>query len=353
MTYNCSSLVACPNIQEDLNSAFGFNPQIMTEDSRFLKVLLSPQNKNNTFQNQLDLGDAHKRVVQFTYMPRKVTGASSSSVGNTCAGGNTPCNLSKSYEIDETAGSSIEWSIDLTLINEQCEKDPQFFAKVLASYMDLLVRDINYRSAGEAAVLATAGINPATGLATPTACATLNSAACCYGKVTNLLEVVDFAFTEMEWNKNIFTFGSNFLWKSYWKSMSLACCNDLGEDLNAMMRASNIVPFYDRDFRTQLVGVNDFLAFIPGSLQLITYNAHRGAKGIITVDDDSHKRGTIIHPNPEIDLEFDYYAELSCNKWNFYLGLAHEVVGAPTDMFFATDRLSGVTGVHEFAITNP
>jgi hypothetical protein len=351
MTYQCSSLIACPQIQADLNSVFGFNPQLMTEDSRLLKLLLSPQNKNNIFQNQLDQGDAHRRQVQLVYQPRLVTGSSSATVGNTCVGGNTPCNLSKTYEIDETQGSAIQFSLDLTTIQEKCEKDDTFLAKWIAQHMDLLVRDINARSATEVATLS--GVNPDSGVDTPTNCATLASAACCSGKVTNLLEVVDWVFKEMEWDGNVFAVGGSFLWTSYWKSLSLACCNDLGENLNAMMRASQIVPFYDRNMRTALTAANNFMAWIPGALQLITYNQHRGARGIVTVDDETHKRGVLAHPNPEIPLLFDYYAELSCNKWNFYLGLAHEVVGAPDDAFFATDRLSGVTGVHEFAIVNP
>jgi hypothetical protein len=351
MTYQCSSLVACPQIQADLNSVFGFNPQIMTEDSRLLKLLLSPQNKNNIFQRQLDRGDSHKMQVQLVYQPRLVTGTSSTTVGNTCAGGDTPCNLSKTYEIDETAGSALEWSIDLTLIQEQCEKDESFFARQIARVMDLLVRDIDARSAEQVAALS--GVNPTTGLTTPTNVATLASDACCNGKVTNLLEVVDYTFKEMEWDGNIFAVGGSFLWTSYWKSLSLACCNDLGENLNAMMRASQIVPFYDRNMRDYLTADDNFMAWIPGALQLVTYNQHRGAKGIITIDDDHMKRGVLAHPNPEIPLLFDYYAEMSCNKWNFYLGLAHEVMAAPDDAFFATDRLSGVTGVHEFAIVNP
>jgi len=208
MTYACSTLTACPQLQNDLNAYFGLDPQALREDVRLLKVLLSPQNKNNTFQNQLDAGNAHRRQVQLTYQPRLVTGTSSTTVGNTCAGGSTPCDLSKTYEIDETAGSAIEWSIDLTLIQERCGEDEMFWAKWIAMHMDLLTRDINARSANQVDDLG--GVNPATGTAAPTDVATLASTACCNGKVTNLLEVVDSSFTEMEYSGPVFPVGGSF-----------------------------------------------------------------------------------------------------------------------------------------------
>lgn len=350
MTYACSELTACPQLQQDLNSLFGINPQALTEDVRFLKVVLSPQNTSNTLQKQIDSGNSKRRQVELVYQPRLVTGSSSTTVGNTCAGGDEPCDLSELYEIDPTRGSADEWSIDLTQIQEACFDDEMFVAKQVARHMDLLTRDIDARTVQEAAALG--GVNPATGLDTPTSVRTMACDDCCNGKITDLLEVVDYAFTEMEWQSNIFAVGGSYLWKSYWKSMSLACCNDVGENLQAMMQASQIVPFYDRNMATYLTDPDAFLAWIPGALQLLTFNSHRGAKGVIEVDDDSHKRGVIAHPNPEIPLVFDYYAELSCNKWNFYLGIAHELVGAPDDMFFATDRLAGVNGVHEFVIDN-
>lgn len=349
MTYACSTLLACPQLQDSLNGYFGMNPENINEDVKFLKVLLSGANKNMILQNQLDRGDAHRMQVELKYQPRLVTGTSSTTVGNTCTGGDEPCNLSTTYEIDETLGSSIEWSIDLTKIQEQCDQDEMFFAKQLAQKINLLTRDIDYRAVQEAAALV--GTNPNS--ATVEEVSTLASDACCNGKVTDLIERVDFAFTEAEWDGNLFGFGGSFLWKSYWKSLSMACCNDVGENLQEMMRSSQIVPFYDRNMATYLTDTDAFLTFIPGALQLITYNQHRGASGIVTIDDDAHKRGIIAHPNPEIPLLFDYWAELSCNKWNFYLGVSHEVQAAPSDMFFATDRLSGVNGVMEFAIVNP
>ena len=349
MTYACSTLLACPQLQGDLNDYFGFNPEAIDEDVKFLKVLLSGVNRNQIFQNQLDRGDAHRRQVQLKYQPRLVTGSSSTTVGNTCSGGDEPCNLSTTYEIDETLGSAIEWTIDLTEIQEQCDQDEMFFAKQLAQKINLLTRDIDYRAVQEAAALT--GTNPNS--AAVEEVQTLASDACCNGKVTDLLERVDFAYTEAEWDGPVFGFGGSFLWKSYWKSLSMACCNDVGENLNAMMKDSKIVPFYDRNMATYLTDTDAFLTFLPRSLQLITYNQHRGASGIVTINDDSHKRGVIAHPNPEIPLLFDYYAELSCNEWKFYLGVAHEVVAAPDDMFFATDDLSGVNGVMEFAIVNP
>jgi hypothetical protein len=87
---------------------------------------------------------------------------------------------------------------------------------------------------------------------------------------------------------------------------------------------------------------------IPGALQLLTFNKHRGSK-YREIDAPQLKRGVLAHPNPDINILFDFYAELDCNVWKFYLGVAHHLVAAPADMFFTGDRLSGINGVVEFA----
>jgi len=351
MTYSCSGLVACPQIQQDINSYFGINPQTISETNRFLKWLLSPQNRGMSIQRQLDSGNGHKRQVELLYQPRELITNVGDSADLSCTCDNDPCNLSTTYEIDSSVGSSYCWSATLRDLEDQCEDDPSFFAKQVMRAMDVLVRKMDRDCVEQAFALVGAF---AGGQTDPEAIQTAKGAACCDGKVTTLIEEVSYEYAEMEWENSIIAFGGDFEWKSYWDSLSVACCTDLGENLNAMMNKFQIVPFYDRNIRDYATEDLGFLAMIPGSLQLFTFNEFKGAKGIRIIDDDSVKQGTLMHPNPEYyGLEFDYYAEYTCGKWVFQLKLAHELDAAPDDMFFAGDRLSGVNFVTEWYIDNP
>lgn len=351
MTYSCNSLVACPQVQQDINGHFGKNPQTLTETNRFLKWLLSGANRGMSIQNQLDQGNGHKRQVELLYQPRELITNVTDSADIVCTGGNEPCNLSYIYEIDETVGSGYSWSMTLRNLEDQCEADPSFVAKQVMRAMDVITRKMDRDSVQQAFGLVG---NFSGGRTASIDVETLAGSDCCNGKVTDLIERVRYEYAEMEWEGPVVGFGGDFLWKSYFTSMDVACCNDLGENLNEMLRIHEIVPFYDRnvrDFATEDLG---FICMIPGALQLFTFNEFRGAQGFRVLDDDSKKLGTLMHPDPEYGgLLFDYYAEFDCGKWNFNVKLAHEVNAAPDDMFYATDRLTGVNYVTEFQINNP
>lgn len=355
MTYACQSLIACPQIQEDINGVFGRDPQKVTEQNRFLKVILSAQNTNGTFQKEIDRGDGHRMQVEFRYQPRElITTVSDSAVLN-CNGGPEPCNLSQIYEIDDTLGSSKSWTIALKSLEEQCEKDDSFIARQVLRMMDVITRKMDRDTVQQA--FNNVGFFRDGG-ALPRPVETQKGVACCNGKVTDLIEQVDYEYGEVEYEGTVFGFGGDFEWKSYFKSMDLACCNDVGEDLAAMMGESSIVPFYDRNVRAFATEDLGFITFWPGALQLLTFNEFRGSIWR-EINDDSRKVGTLMHPDPAYNgLLFDYNVELRCvhgnsYRWLFQLKLAHALEAAPADMFFSQDPLTQTNGVFEFFINNP
>ena len=129
--------------------------------------------------------------------------------------------------------------------------------------------------------------------------------------------------------------------------MGASCCStkqalQRGE-VNDLM---GIQSFYDRKINS-IVGDKNFFAFAPGSLQMLTYNKY-GWSGARQIDDDSHKLGTLT--SPFSGLTFDYYAELNCEKWDFYLGLSYDFVVAPDDMFGPSDRMNGVNMFNKFVL---
>ena len=151
------------------------------------------------------------------------------------------------------------------------------------------------------------------------------------------------------WDRPIIIGGE--LVQKYMTALKSHCCATVNVDLQAMMNSdAQSYFFFEPRIGTAQGNSNGFAFLAPGGVQMIRYNAFRGANGIRVIDDQSIKKGTI--SDPETGLEFDYYAQLDCNQWKFFIGLSYKFVTLPSDVFFLNDQLRGVNYIFEGTVNN-
>jgi hypothetical protein len=151
------------------------------------------------------------------------------------------------------------------------------------------------------------------------------------------------------WDRPIILGGE--LVQKYMTALKSHCCATVNVDLQQMMNSdAQSYFFFEPRLGTAQGNPNGFSFLAPGGVQMIRYNAFRGATGIRVIDDESIKKGTI--SDPETGLEFDYYAQLDCNQWKFFMGLSYKFVTLPSDVFFLNDQLRGVNYVFEGVVSN-
>ncbi len=125
-------------------------------------------------------------------------------------------------------------------------------------------------------------------------------------------------------------------------SLQYGCCNMGGTDFGAMANSPGF-KFYKDFFAGSALGNADaFGAFMPGTMQLATYNEYVGSFG------DIGKMSRGVMPDTKLPgIQYDVRVlPNECGEYyNVFIGLHFDLYVAPTNQFQASDRLAGVNGV--------
>ena len=121
------------------------------------------------------------------------------------------------------------------------------------------------------------------------------------------------------------------------------CCNLQGQDIGKMATNPGFKFYKDVQLGTTFGNANAFLAFMPGSMQLMSWNKYVGefARAIGT-----KQRGTF--PDPVIPgLRYDFSIQPNeCGEYyDLKIDAYYDLFAAPTTMFKTGDRLAKVNGV--------
>ena len=356
MSYAFSSFVSCPDIQGRLDDGyFNADPTMFPGHINTLRAITSPMNESGIIQNQIDTKNGHYRQVEVVYQPRMTSTDTSSSAELNCNAGPTYGETSTVYNIDPATGASRRWSVSLDDLSPRCENDENYVARQLAMHLQALKRYMNneavsYISAnfGKFPVQPTGSSTGQVNAArTQLLTKTKNTTSGVF--LDDFLSDVTYQYQLAEgWDRPIIIGGE--LSHKYMTALKSHCCATVNVDLQAMMNSDAQSYFFFEPKADSVIGAGEFAMIAPGGVQLIRYNAFRGASGIRVIDDQSIKKGTI--SDPETGLEFDYYAQLDCNTWKFFLGLSYKYVDLPADLFFATDDLSQVNYIFNGKVSN-
>lgn len=347
MSYTVNQLVACENIQAQLNELFfGAGSRQYVEANPFLDYIVSEENTTGVLQEPMTaLGKLKGVTVKYFQRYLETDSDFQGSNTNNCGTGGELTENFYTYELSENQGDSIIKSIPLTDLINSCESDQFYAAKQIQMMINVLERKINTDAIATAATLT--GNFASSGTSTAIVTNTKNSDG---AYVTDLIEDVEYEFIDMDYTDKIITVGGSKDWSQYWSSIGAGCCIDKkGIDQGLIAEGSRIMPIYDRKVETGL-GANQFFAFAPRAIQMLGFNRY-GGDIARTMTTELEKYGTVT--SPFSGITYDYWAKYDCETWKFFVGKTYDFVVAPDDMFKVGDRMEGVNLFNEFQITNP
>lgn len=199
-----------------------------------------------------------------------------------------------------------------------------------------------------AKVTTNAGINAATGSASPTTIGLLSNTD--FSKREEALQTIYEHWAANSVNGMPLIVGSG-LFSRFNTSFQYGCCNLNGLDWDAM-RADSPYKFYRDDTIASVTGLEDlFIVLAPGETQFVYTNQE------ILNDSPMVTSGNTVYstvsdpmvPGLNYDLRIEY---TSCDdqgnsspSWNVHVELRYDVVMTPVFSYNPTDRLHGVNGV--------
>jgi hypothetical protein len=127
MSYTPTSLVACPNLQEDLDRIFGAEPaKYYIEPVPFTQYLMSPANRSD-LKTMVSAGGGKVRTVQAIYQPRILSSEITSNVSDYCNATTERGTTSTNYTIDTSQNLFLEQSFDVDNLAAACRDNSDWF----------------------------------------------------------------------------------------------------------------------------------------------------------------------------------------------------------------------------------
>lgn len=353
MSYALSTFVNCPTVQEALDNFFGcdYTKTLKNNEVSLVKTLLSPANAGGVLSKNIAPGEGKLKTIELVYTPRIPNGAVSTTIDpNDCTATEKFGDRSETYTIDPLVGVSISRIIDPMDLIRRCESDGSYFARLLFSLMDALVRRIDKISADQIIAFAGNFGQNETNVSSGTKTVRTRKSASDNTLVSNWISDIEFAGDNAGYCNAPLVFAYNDVYKVAQELRASNCCNDGGLNLATLNAISGMMFMPNRNVPSALGGLNRFITIDPGKVQLLTYNKYGQGDNIMLVDDASYKATTINHP--ETGLDFDFRMVMTCGKWHIFVELAHKLVGIPDDVYEVEDIYSGVTGVNKYDVSN-
>jgi hypothetical protein len=349
MSQNVNDIIACPQIQQDLNTQFvQFDPLGAKDVQGFTDFVSSGMNTNGFLQNQIAGGRGKLKQVELLYTPPIPESEVSDSAAKLCVSSDEDGQISHTYEIDPLVGSSINKLFTISDLATMCKDNDLWFAQRIQAMMDGLEKKIGTDNAEQLALLTGAfGDGDNDVAANVKTIATKKATS--LGAPFDIDAISEIIFSAMDagYGNKPFIFGYGEILK-YFKKLYATSIAAEGIDYGAFAAANDAVFIADKKVKAAL-GDENFIMLAPGAVQMLTYLEFEG--GLSTVNDGAYQQNTII--NPKTGRKFDFQLKNDCGNISVNIKLAHKLVGLPTDMYPVGHSHQNVTFVNEFAISNP
>jgi hypothetical protein len=324
-----------------------------------MRFILSGVNRKDLVQNQINYSSHKRRAVELVYDQRFLESVVSSTGRIQCETFSKDGETSQVYELDPDAGVRAGFSIEMQDLETRCANDQDYFYKEIKKAMDVCVRKLETNAA--VAVLANGGkfaydfiLNGSVGTAAAKTGASLTSG----GAIsTDMLGVIRQNIMANEYPE-AYIFGG-FIWDRYAAALQASTGNTtLGTDYTAFRGISGIGGMtYSQKIQENASNDSDAVAIMPGAVQWIHFNEFVGDLSVI--NQGTLVQGTLLYPDPQLPILFDYRAEYSCTAdsgtrtWNVQVGVINDFIFLPDDLYQTGDTMEGVNGINLFRIVNP
>lgn len=348
MSYTPETLVACPNLQADINMMFGSGVVRNQSNLGLTQYLNSPLNRSG-IRMAVNPGLGKIKTAEVLYQPRIVKGSSNTDAALTCTATTVRGNTSQTYTIDPDENLQQEQIFSTDTLAYMCKDNDVWFREQIAAMIAALDADVNVKNATQLEALAGGYSSVATGV----------PYASFSGDILQLQTEVPSGtdpFPQSAQALQTVAMMSNFgqfaviggaSWYSYNQLMNAGCCADSGLDLRAIQMQFGAANVLDWDASTALGGAAYSFVLSNGAAQILTYNRWEGLFGISTVND---RKFTIV--SPETGLKYDISIVYDCGNIHVVIYAITKVVALPLDLYQTGDELEGVNGVAKLQVVN-
>jgi hypothetical protein len=329
----------CEKVQSSLNAILGStNPALKRTQVGYLQAITSPQNTAGTQQVPIDPGDGKKKEVRIKYLQRGTDQDLTDTKPTGCATEIEKEPFEETVSITNYLGTK-GIKFNESQMRRLCEADSEFMAGVINGELDPLIVQLNKNLITIQAANFGA-FNPA--IALPKEVDLLEGALSrplYFGEsiIMEDMENIDSA-------RRPIVIGGGKL-AHYVRQVGIGCCNDFGIELS---QAGNMDFFRDRFVGPILGNVDDFIALVPGYVQLLTYNEYVGS---YVKENDVFSHTTITDPVTGIKFDMKWHYN-DCDDFYFVqFGINYEMWFIPANSFAAYDELEGVNFTFHYRAT--
>jgi hypothetical protein len=133
----------------------------------------------------------------------------------------------------------------------------------------------------------------------------------------------------------------------YTRLAGIGCCNQYGQDIANLN--GELDYFWDNDVAGITGNADDFLAWAPGAVQLVTFNEY---KGEFAVTDSDLFMGTIVDPVTGLELDMKMYFDKCDEFWKLAMWLNFNAFVLPLDMYKEGDLREGTNNLFRYRATS-
>lgn len=347
MSYHDNTLVACNNIQTNLDSAFGAG-ELVRDDIPAAEAIFSFQHPMRQLTSP---GGGKERLVQVTYkqMPTEDNVREVEERG--CTATTLPNQLSKIYEM---TGPILEVDRYFTVghLARACEGNGEIFAREIQE----MVREMRLKIASQISseVVQLSGNWGAD--------VTVNG--------DNALEIatqvsgdwnpeglvdINLAAREQTGYVGDYIVATNIDMYKYLRMVESGCCAANGLDLRAFYERYGFAGVYDRRMASAMSDVDaDAFLINIGAVQVLNYVEAPWTDG--TPVGDAFRGSTYtatVFTDPVFGIDMELLVKDECRgKAHVILNAQVQTKGLPNDMFGSSSQFAGVLGVNKIAINN-
>ena len=349
MSYTPSTLVACPNLQDRLDSVFeNENARFFQDKIPFSEFLMSPLNRNELAQ-RVAPGRSKIRTVELTYQPRILQSEVQSDVTAYCSATTERGNTSTSYEIDTTQNLFLEQQFDVEDLKASCEDNEMWFLDQVGKMVAAMDVAVNNKNASQANALLGGWSTDVSGIPDLTLNGDIIEVRTTRSSASDepypsTLQAIQSALEASSFGQS--TLVGGFQLHNYIKKLEQGCCTDYGLDIGEIQRTYGMASIRDRYVSTAQGNQATAWAIANGALQVLYYNRW---SGLFEAQDANQSYGQIMGA---LGIPYDLVIKHDCGVIDVTVTATTKLVALPDDLYQTGDHLDGVKGFAEINVVN-
>lgn len=332
----------CQLVQSGLNEVAENNyPALKREKVGVFDAITSPQNATGSvLQNQVDPGNGKKKQVILDWLQPGLISETLTAKADICTTDGTEEPYQRELFNVTDFRSTPVMEFTFAELRKLCKSTAEVRTEVIASKMSALLKGINRDIITE--------LNTSVGGFVGGVAAGKNVQLLNAGPPINanplganvILE--DFAVAGLSGKPIVAGHGKL---QTYARLSNYGCCNIYGTDISRL--DGELDWFWDIDVAAITANADDFFAWEPGAIQLITYNEYRGDFEVIGND---YALTTLVDPVSGVTFDMKMYFDKCDEKYKLAIWLNFGVFTLPS-LYKVGDARAGVNHLYKYRAT--